>query len=119
MHKLPRAAAVMRDGGRAQTREAPSGPGVKNPQWTEPKYGCFLTLDTRRSESDPQPDPPAKFLSERKVPRLVQQIQSLHAPGKGRKEAQRTSSRRKPKKRVKRITRETDAGAERGRQDVR
>lgn len=100
--QAPRAAAVMLDGGRAQTREAPSAPGVKNPRWTEPKYGCFLTLNTRRRESDPEPDPPSKFLSKRKVPRLVQQIQSLRAPAKGREETHSAPNRRKPKKRVKR-----------------
>ena len=103
--EAPRAAAVMLDGGRAQTREAPSSPGVKNPQWNEPKYGCFLTLDTRRSSTDPQLDPPAKFLNEKKVPQLVQQIQSLHAPAKGREEPKPALSRRKPKKRVKRMKR--------------
>ena len=52
---------------RAQVREEPSGPGVTKPEWNEPKYGCFLTLDTKRKTYDPQPEPPAKFLDRKSV----------------------------------------------------
>jgi len=45
----PRVAAVMADGGRIQTRASDAPPGVRDPQWREPKYGCCLTLDTRPS----------------------------------------------------------------------
>ena len=75
--QAPRAASVMLDGGRARTREEPSplpGPGVSKPQWNEPKYGCFQTHVGKRSESDPQPEPPSKFLDKRRVPKLVEQI---------------------------------------------
>ena len=36
-NQTPAAAAVLLDGGRAQTRQAPSGPGVTKPEWHEPK----------------------------------------------------------------------------------
>jgi len=48
----------MLDGGRVQTRAEPSGPGVTNPEWHEPKSGCFLTLDSKPSKIDRQPEPP-------------------------------------------------------------
>lgn len=91
--QAPAVAAVMLDGGRAQTRQEPSGPGVTNPEWHEPKYGCFLTLDTKTRSTDPEPEPPAKFLNRTMVPRLVQQIQSVRAPAQSR-EASKAASRR-------------------------
>jgi hypothetical protein len=71
-------AAVMLDDGRAQTRQEPSGPGVTQPRWNAPKYGCFLTLDTQSSQSDPQPEPPAKYTDRTQTPKLVRAVQSLH-----------------------------------------
>jgi hypothetical protein len=43
----------MCDGGRLQTRESDAKPGVHEPRWREPKYGCCLTMDTRESRQDP------------------------------------------------------------------
>ena len=103
--QAPAAAAVMLDGGRAQTRATPSGPGVKDPEWHEPKYGCFLTLDTKPSATDPQPDVPAKFLNEKVVPKLVQEIQSVRAPAQTRAQPKTTPRRRQRKKPVKRPSR--------------
>lgn len=103
--QAPAAAAVMLDGGRAQTREEPSGPGVKNPEWYEPKYGCFLTLDTKASACDPQPEPPTKFLNQKLVPKLVQEIQSVRAPAKTREESKTAPRPRKRKKLTKRVSR--------------
>jgi len=103
--QAPSAVAVMLDGGRAQTRQEPSGPGVTKPEWHEPKYGCFLKLDTKPSSTDPQPEPPAKFLNKKVVPKLVQQIQSVRAPAKTREEskpAPRKQKRQKPPKRLSR-----------------
>ena len=85
--QAPAAAAVMLDGGRAQTRAEPSPPGVKNPEWHESKFACLLTLKNQAQSRDPQPEPPAKFTNPAEVPRLVQQIQSLRAPAKGREES--------------------------------
>ena len=101
----PQAAAVMLDGGRVQTRSSPSGPGVSNPEWHEPKYGCFQTLDTKASTEDPQPQPPEKFLDRTRVNKLVRQLQSNHSQATARKEERTLRSRRKkarPKKRERR-----------------
>ena len=38
--QAPRTAAVMADGGRVQTRASGAPPGVRAPQWREPKYGA-------------------------------------------------------------------------------
>jgi len=103
--QAPTAAAVMLDGGRAQTRQTPSGPGVTKPEWHEPKYGCFLTLDTKASSRDPQPEPPAKFLNKTVVPKLVQQIQSVRAPASTRQESKPAPRKRKGKRPVKRPSR--------------
>ena len=97
--------AVMLDGGRAQVRAEPSGPGVSKPEWHEPKYGCFLTLEGKPSSTDPQPTPPAKFLDRKRVPKLVQQIQSVRAPAKRRDESKPTPRRKQRKKPVKRPSR--------------
>ena len=80
----PAAAVVMLDGGRVQTRAEPSPPGVREPAWQEPKYGCLLTIEHREHSEDPQPDPPAKFLDRTEVPRLVQQLQRVRAAAQAR-----------------------------------
>lgn len=43
------------DGGRLQTRASGAGPGVHDPQWREPKYGCCLTLDSKRTRAPSLP----------------------------------------------------------------
>jgi len=72
----PRAAAVMVDSGRVLTRAADQPPGVHAPQWRGPKYACCLTLDSQPQQTDPQPEPPAKFLDRERVPKLVREVQS-------------------------------------------
>lgn len=99
--QAPSAVAVMLDGGRLQTREAPSGPGVSNPEWHEPKYGCFLTLDTKASKADPQPEPPEKFLDRKGVPKLVREIQSVRGESKTREQNRAPVAPVKKKKRKK------------------
>jgi hypothetical protein len=66
----------MNDDGRVLTRSENQPPGVHNPQWKGPKYGCCLTLNTQASANDPQPNPPSKFLDKQRVPRLVREVQS-------------------------------------------
>jgi hypothetical protein len=99
----PSVSAAMMDGGRVQTRAEPSGPGVRNAGWQEPKYGCFLTLDTQPSKTDPQPQPPAKFLDREEAPKLVRQIQSVRGENQTRGESRKTphpaKSKRKKNKR--------------------
>ncbi len=80
------AAAVMLDGGRAQTRAAGQGPGVHEPAWKETKVACCLTLSSRASGTDPQPTPPSKFLDPPAVARLAQQVKARgHCGGDGRR----------------------------------
>jgi hypothetical protein len=95
----PSAVAVMLDGGRLQVREDPSGPGVQKPEWKEPKYGCFLTLDTKPTRDDPQPEPPAKFLDRESVPTLVRQVQRLRAASVTREEPRKAAVPVKRRKR--------------------
>ncbi len=69
------AAAVMLDGGRVQTRaDDDQGPGVREASWRETKVACCLTLQTKASATDPQPQPPAKFLEPTQVARLAAEI---------------------------------------------
>lgn len=103
--QAPSVVAVMLDGGRVQTRQEPSGPGVTGPQWNEPKYGCFLTLDTQPSRSDPQPEPPAKYLDREGTPKLVREIQSMRGAPATRQAQAKTAVSLKRKKKRKRISR--------------
>jgi hypothetical protein len=99
--QAPTVAVAMLDGGRVQTREEPSGPGVSKPEWHEPKYGCFLTLDSKPSQVDPQPEPPGKFLDRENVPQLVRQIQSVRGAAKTREEPRKGTASSKPKRKKK------------------
>jgi hypothetical protein len=102
--QAPSAAAVMLDGGRVQVREEPSKPGVQKPEWHEPKYGCFLTLDSKPSRDDPQPDPPSKFLNREGVPKLVRQIQSIRGAATTRDEKAALRTQRKKRRKSKRAS---------------
>ena len=55
-------AAVFVDGGRVQTREAPSGPGVHGEAWKEDKIARLQTMSASQHASDPCPEPLACFL---------------------------------------------------------
>jgi hypothetical protein len=54
-------AAVMIDGGRLQTRQPDSGPGVHEPAWRETKTAVLLRMKPHPSATDPHPDLPACF----------------------------------------------------------
>lgn len=100
--QAPEVAAVMPDGGRLQTRASDAKPGVHDPKWREPKYGCCLTLDTKESRKDPAPEPPEAFLRPERVARLVGEIagRSAAATARTRKEPKRADSRqRRPARR--------------------
>jgi hypothetical protein len=104
--EAPVASAVMLDGGRIQVREESSGAGVSNPEWNEPKYGCFLTLSTKTTAVDPQPEPPSKLLDRERVSKLVQEIQCVRSVSKTRSNTskEKTSAKRKKRKKTKRAT---------------
>ena len=91
-------ATAMLDGGRLQLREEPSTPGVHNPEWHEPKYACFQTLDSKPQPSDPQPEPPQKFLDHQRVPKLVRQIQSVRGSPTVKEKEKKPVVRRQRKK---------------------
>jgi len=80
----PRAAAVMVDGGKLQTRLASAGRGVHDPHWREFKAACCLSLSSRLSVSDPQPEPPAKFLDPVQAARLAAEMKA-RGGGAGRR----------------------------------
>jgi len=94
----PKAAAVMLDGGRVQTRQDDSGRGVKDPGWQEVKVACCLSLSSTACGSDPQPEPPAKFLEPTTAARLAMEVKSRGKPARGRKPAPAPASRKKRKK---------------------
>jgi hypothetical protein len=97
---LKGAAAVMLDGGRAQTRADDCGRGVTDAGWHETKVACCLTLQTTAQSKDPQPEPPSKFLEPAKVRRLASEIKRRSQPLSGRKDDDRDgtkSSKRKQK----------------------
>jgi hypothetical protein len=98
------AAAVMLDGGRVQTREEDSGPGVFGDRWRESKVACCLTLNTKAEGKDPQPEPPTKFLEPTQAARLSADIKRRRTPSTKRNEnetedsAANETERRKRKK---------------------
>jgi hypothetical protein len=102
------AAAVMLDGGRLQTRADDGKRGVSDPGWRESKVACCLTLPTQAVATDPQPEPPAKFLEPTTVARLASEVKSRSRPATGREErigdksSKRRSKRKKPHARRKR-----------------
>ena len=102
--QAPRVAAVMLDAGRAQTRAEPSAPGVESPQWRAPNYACCLSLPAQQKQTDPQPEPPEKFLDRQRVPKLVQELQRIHGTPLAREQKpkkQAAARAQQPKKRSK------------------
>ena len=82
--KAPTVAAVMLDGGRYQTRAAEAGRGVTDPGWREDKVACCQTYVSREAPSDPQPQPPSKFLDRPRVTRLAAELRSRSGRTVGR-----------------------------------
>ena len=96
------AAAVMLDGGRAQTRAADAGRGVSDPGWQESKVACCLTLQTKAAPVDPQPEPPKKFLEPTTAARLAAEVKRRSRPAIERNATdQRANAACKGKKRKK------------------
>ena len=94
----PKAAAVMLDGGRVQTRAAESGRGVHDPKWRETKVACCLSLSSQEQAADPQPEPPSKFLDPARVASLVAGVKT-HRAAQGRAPAAQVKQRRQKKRR--------------------
>jgi hypothetical protein len=96
-----RAATVMVDGGRYQTREPGAGPGVSGPAWHEVKVACCQTLAATARAADPKPDPPAKFLDPVQAARLAAEVKARGRAAAGRAAADppRPKRRRKAKRR--------------------
>lgn len=66
---VPEVAIVAYDGGRIRTRQMDCGPGVhlSGKGWNETKNAILVSAESRPSDVDPQPDPPACFLSPKHV----------------------------------------------------
>lgn len=95
----PKAAAVMLDGGRLQTRAGDSGRGVQDPKWRETKVACCLSLSSQAQADDPQPEPPSKFLDAARVAQLAAEVKSRGRSASGRVPAAPTPKRRPQKRR--------------------
>jgi hypothetical protein len=71
----PALAVVEVDGGHLGTRQQDAGPGVHQAQAKEDKVAGLLSMRSPTHATDPQPQPPEAFRDERRVARLVQQLQ--------------------------------------------
>ncbi len=98
----PEVAAVMPDGGRLQTRTSNAKPGVHDPKWREPKYGCCLTLDSKTSRKDPEPEPPEAFMSPERIARLVGEMAGRSAVKIARKPKKPKCADARRRRRVRR-----------------
>lgn len=96
-----KAATVMVDGGRVQTREEDSGRGISDPGWQEVKVACCQTLSSQVHAVDPQPEPPSKFLDPVQAARLAAEVKSRGSASRGRTppSAPQTKKRRRKGKR--------------------
>jgi hypothetical protein len=97
----PSTAAVMLDGGRVQTRADGGGRGVHEPRWRETKVACCLSLAAQEKASDPQPEPPSKFLDATRVARLAAEVKRRGRPALGR--VQPAPVKKRPKKKRRRV----------------
>jgi hypothetical protein len=95
----PKAAAVMLDGGRLQTRAEDGGQGVHEPRWRETKVACCLSLSTKEQADDPQPEPPSKFLDAARVAELAAEVKRRSRPALRRTQPAPAKKRRPQKRR--------------------
>jgi hypothetical protein len=94
----PTVAVVMLDGGRYQVRAEDQGRGVTQAGWKETKVACCQTLSSPERASDPQPEPPTKFLQPTAVARLVATMKARQAAGRSEKPTMPARQRSKKKK---------------------
>lgn len=78
----PATAAVILDGGRAQTRASHSPRGVHEPGWAETKVAALSTYTDVSFTQDPQAAPPSKFLDPPEVLKLVREMKGAAAGSK-------------------------------------
>jgi hypothetical protein len=97
----PRAAAVMLDGGRLQTRDEAAGRGVHGAAWRETKTACCLSLKGAEHAEDPQPEPPEKFLDVARAGRLAAEVKRRSRAALGRIEPAVQKPGKKPRKKKK------------------
>jgi hypothetical protein len=97
----PQVAAVMVDGGRVQTRQPGDvpGAGVCDPGWQEVKVACCQTLSSKVQATDPQPEPPAKFLDPVQAARLAAEVKARSGPARARPAKAAAPRRRRRKAR--------------------
>jgi hypothetical protein len=93
----PKVAAVMLDGGRYQVRAPGQGRGVTEAGWKETKVACCQTLASPERATDPQPEPPRKFLQPTAVARLVATMKARQAAGRSEKPTAPARRRRRSK----------------------
>lgn len=112
---VPAVALVEYDGGRIRTREMDCGPGVhlNGKGWNETKNAILVSATSETSEVDPQPDPPACFLSPKHVAQLTETAKTKEnaeedealPDRKRRKKAQRRPKKPRPPHKPKRLLR--------------
>lgn len=67
-------ACVTVDGGRIRTRAPAAGRGVHGHAWKESKVAALWRMEGSTFDHDPHPEPPACFLDEQHIPRMVREI---------------------------------------------
>ena len=82
----PATAAVILDGGRAQTRTSHSPRGVHEPAWAETKVADLSTYTDVNFTQDPQAAPPSKFLDPPEVLKLLHEMKGAAAGSKVKEE---------------------------------
>lgn len=103
---VPSVAIIENDGGRIRTRQMDCGPGVHlaGKGWNETKNAILVSAESETSEIDPQPDPPACFLSSKHVAKLTETAQTKENRGENEdlptsSSPAKPSSKGRPKKR--------------------
>lgn len=102
---VPGVAIVEYDGGRIRTRRMDCGPGVhlQGRGWNETKNAILVSASSATAEVDPQPDPPACFLSHKHVAKLAETAQTKENTGENedlppQPSPSKPKAKRKPKK---------------------
>ena len=103
--KAPQVAAVMLDGGRYQTRAADAGRGITGAAWREDKVACCLTYASKEAKSDPQPQPPSKFLDREQVKRLAAELRARSGRSAGRAEKATKPANQRRRRKPRRLPR--------------